>query len=82
MRCWIVACLVFLCAELWSSGQHFSIRSAMQETPRLIELLCGVVLFVSSLVCFAWDRKLAGWGLAVGILTISVPLLAPNMAYN
>jgi hypothetical protein len=81
MRCWIIACLMFLGAELWSSGQHFGIRGVMQGTPRLIGAACGVVLFCSSLVCFAWDWRLACWGLLVSVLAMALALL-PTMAYN
>jgi len=77
----IIACLMFLGAELWSSFQHFSIREVMQETPRLIGAACGLVLFASSLACFGSDRRLACCGLLVGVLAMSLALL-PTMAYN
>ena len=61
MRCCIAACLTFLATQLWSGGQHFSIRSVMQETPRLLGAVCGVLLFISSLFLLCV-------GLAVGLL--------------
>jgi len=67
MRCWIIACLMFLAAEFLSSGLHFSVREVMQFVPRLIAAVCGVVLFISSLFCFAWDWRFACWGLVVSL---------------
>jgi hypothetical protein len=81
MRCWIIACLMFLGAELWSSEQHFTIRSVMQEAPRFMGAGGGVVLFISSLVCFSWDWRLACWGLLVSILAMCLALI-PAVAYN
>jgi hypothetical protein len=81
MRCWIVACLTFLAAELWSSQQHFTIQSVMQETPRLMGSICGRVLFLSSLFYFRWDWRLACCGLAASIPAMLLMLL-PAVAYN
>jgi hypothetical protein len=81
MRSWIIACLMFVLAEVWSWTGHFHIQSVMQETPRLLGAICGVVLFFSSLVCFAWDSRLACWGLLASLLAMSLMLL-PAIAYN
>ncbi len=81
LRCLIIACLLFLGLELWSSGRHFHIRSATQGAPRMVGALFGVALFLSSLAAFRQARGLACVGLLVSIPAMLLALL-PTMAYN
>jgi len=75
MRCCISACLTFVAAELWASTQRYSIREVMHGMPRILGALCGVVLFLSSLVCLAWDWRLACFGLIISLPAMSLALL-------
>src|SRR5690348_5041482 len=81
LRCLIVACLFFEGVELWSSGQHFYVRSETQHAPRTLGVICGVQLFVTSVFGFNSPRLLACVGIVVSIPAMLLVLL-PTVAYN
>ena|SRR6266705_844437 len=81
LRCLIIACLLFLGLEFWSSGQHFHIRSETQGTPRMVGAFFGLVLFLNSLAGLRRGRGLACAGLLVSIPAMLLALL-PTIAYN
>jgi hypothetical protein len=61
MRCCITASLTCVASQLWASNQHWVIRSAMQETPRTIGVLCGVITILSTFGWFQKDNGLRFW---------------------
>jgi len=75
MRCWIIACLMLVAAQFLFADKGGEVRYVMQYLPRLIGGACGLVLFVSSLFCFSWDRPLACWGIVASIPAMLLPLL-------
>lgn len=81
LRCLILACLMFLGVEVWSSGQHFFIRSETQHTPRIIGAVCGLLLFLISVSGLRTARLLACIGLVVSVPAMLLALL-PTVAYN
>ena len=81
LRCLIIACLLFLGLEFWSSGQHFFIRSETQGAPRMVGAFFGLLLFLNSLAGFRQARVMACVGILVSIPAMLLALL-PTVAYN
>jgi hypothetical protein len=81
LRCLIIACLLFLGVEFWSSGQNYLIRSETQGIPRMIGAFFGLLLFLSSFAGFRQARVLACIGIIVSIPAMLLALL-PTVAYN
>jgi|ERR1017187_4031823 hypothetical protein len=81
LRCLIIACLLFLGVEFWSSGQTYLIRSETQGTPRMVGAFFGLLLFLSSFAGFRHARVLACIGILVSIPAMLLALL-PTGAYN
>ena len=63
------------------STQNWVVRSAMQETPRTLCSLCGLITVFYAFGWFTKDKRLATFGLVVGLLAASLALL-PELAYN
>jgi hypothetical protein len=80
MRVCILASGAYVIVQLWASGQHFLVRSAMQGNPRTFGLICGMTLLFSSIVCCFRDWRLGCSGLLLSLITLGLAL--PMMAYN
>jgi len=71
MRCWIIACLMFLGAFIWSSDQPHSIRDHIQDASLLLTGGCGFVLFFSA-VFFCEHKTLRRIGIIVGLIAMGL----------
>ena len=79
MRAWLIACGMFLAAELWSQSLpvNSTVREVLQGYPRIMGACCGLVLFVSSLAWVRRNWRLALCGLVIGALAGGLAFLEP-----
>ena len=77
MRSWIIACSMFLAAELWSQGLRINsvVREVLQGYPRMLGACCGLVLVMNSLAWIRRDWRLALFGLVIGALAVGLVFL-------
>lgn len=81
LRCWIAACFLFLLARLRAAHLPNSLSEILVSRIDLLGSVCGLVLFVISLVNLKRRYNLAWLGLVVSIPTVALAFL-PGLAKN
>jgi len=74
-RSLMAACVTLSIAILWGEARPQSFQEIMHGIPLDAALVSGSVLLVMSLVCLRRFGRLAIYGLAVSVITLSVCLL-------
>jgi hypothetical protein len=74
-RCLLFVSLTLLLAQFWAETQTWYFRLQMQESPRLLTVLLGSVLFLSSVAVVRRHRFLGLFGFVVGGLCMLLILL-------
>jgi hypothetical protein len=82
----MVASLTLSGALLWGVGQDQDVQRTMQGAPLAVSMVCSLILFVGSLVLLPRKRRMAVYGLLVGvggiIVCLSIPISGPTKSLN
>ena len=79
MRCWIILCTILVFVQVRASNLPKRWGGITDHRLLLFGSLCGLILFLSSLIVMRWHCKLAWFGLIVSIPAMAL-ILTPAIS--
>jgi hypothetical protein len=81
LRCWMCLCIIIVIAKIRIANLQNTYNGVFDERVQLFGSMCGAILFLSSLICLPFYRKLAWFGVVVSIPAMALAFL-PHIAKN